>query len=119
MAIIYVEDDELTRLTIAQRLRRRGLDVVDVESGEQAIEFAVRDCNFSGAILDVDLPGIDGVETYRRLRRLQPGLAAVVMSGALSADTRQSFLELGVPGACLLDKPCAFSRLQAALQGLL
>jgi CheY-like chemotaxis protein len=118
MTILYVEDDELTRLTIAQRLRRRGLDVIDVGSGEQALDLAPNARNLSAALLDINLPGIDGVETYRRLRQLHPTLAAVVMSASLSADARQSLLDLGVPDRCLLGKPCQFSHLQGALQGI-
>jgi len=117
MSIIYVEDDELLRQTVSRRLRRWGADVVEAESGEQAVEFA-KETGFTGALLDVELPGIDGVETYRRLRLLQPGLPAVVMSGSLSAGRRQSFLELGVPGHCLLNKPCLFAQLQGALQSV-
>ena len=118
MSLIYVEDDELLRQTVARRLRRCGVDVIEAESGEQAVEFA-KEIGFQSALLDVDLPGIDGVETYRRLRKLQPKLTAVVMSGSLSAANRQSFLELGVPGSHLLDKPCLFSQLQGVLQSVL
>jgi CheY-like chemotaxis protein len=116
MTILYVEDDELTRLTIAQRLRRRGLDVIDVASGEQALDVALNAGNLSAVLLDISLPGIDGVDTYRHLRQMYPGLAAVVMSASLSADVRQSFLDLGVLDRNLLEKPCQFSHLQGALQ---
>jgi len=119
MTIIYVEDDELMRTTVARRLRRRGLDVIEAESGEQGIELAVDTLNLRAVVLDVSLPGIDGVETYRRLKRLQPGLHAVVVSGSLFAGTRQSFLDLGVPEHCLLGKPCQLSQIEDALQSVL
>lgn len=116
MPILYVEDDPLTRATIANRLRRRGYNVVEAASGEEALELAADESpSFSLALLDVDLPGINGLETYRQLRARDPSLPAVVCSASLPLGVRAPFLELGVPDACLLDKPCGFSKLLTAL----
>lgn len=118
MAILYVEDDALTRQTIAGRLRRRGFAVVEAPSDEEALDAAERSSNPTAGLLDVDLPGINGLETYRRLRALRPGLPAVVCSAWLPLGTRQPFRDLGVPEHCLLAKPCPFSELLAALQNV-
>jgi CheY-like chemotaxis protein len=116
MSILYVEDDTLTRQTIARRLRRRGYTVVEAQSGEEALSCATGHSFFSVVLLDVDLPGINGLETYRSLREIQPGLPAVVCSGCLSVVIHQGFSELGVPGQFLLVKPCLFSELLSALR---
>ena len=92
--------------------------MVDVESGEQALKALNSSSHFTGVLLDIDLPGINGVETYRRLRKALPNLPAVVMSASLREDHRQSLLELGVPPECLLAKPCRFAELERALQNL-
>lgn len=118
MVLLVVDDDELLRQTIARRLRRCGHEVVEANSGEQAVELA-KETNFDCALLDVDLPGADGLETYRQLRQTQPGITAVVLSGLLSAANRRSFMDLGVSGNCLIDKPCPLSQLQGALQSVL
>ncbi len=116
MPILYVEDDSLTRQTIAGRLRRRGYAVVEAHSGEEALSCAAVHPSLAVALLDVDLPGMNGLETYRFLRHLRPTLPAVVCSACLSLIIRQGFLELGVPVQCLLIKPCPFSQLLAALR---
>ena len=119
MPILYVEDDALTRQTIAGRLRRRGYMVVEASSGEDALIHAARYPSIALALLDVDLPGINGLETLRRLRELHPAIPAVVCSASLPLGTRQPFLELGVPEGCLLAKPCPFSHLLSALQSVM
>jgi CheY-like chemotaxis protein len=119
MSILYIEDDDLTRETITRRLRRRGLTVVEARSGEEGLAAAAEDPHLTAVLLDVDLPGINGLETYRRLRDMRPRMALVVCSASLPLGTRQPFLDLGISDRFLLTKPCSFSDLMSALQGAL
>lgn len=114
--ILYVEDDALTRRSIRQRLIRRGFAVLHAASGEEALAAVKGGAAPRVALLDLELPGIDGVETYRRLREVYPDLAAVVCSANLTAGARRILLEMGVPEHCLLTKPCAFQDILDALQ---
>jgi CheY-like chemotaxis protein len=115
-AILYIEDDALTRQSITQRLLRRGFQVVQAASGEEALEL-VKDGPVPGTVLlDLELPGIDGLETYRRLRQLSPGLAAVVCTANLAAPARHDLLEMGIPEQCMLIKPCVFQDILDALE---
>ena len=102
MAILYVEDDALTRQAIAGRLRRRGHTIIEATSGEEALDLAsmTHPCL---ALLDIDLPGVDGVETYRKLLELFPRLAAVVCSATLTTQRRKSFQTLGIAEERLLE----------------
>lgn len=115
MAILYIEDDELTRSTVADRLRRRGYEVVEAASGEAALEVA-DGTPLEAVIVDLDLPGIDGMEAFCRLRKSRPELPAVVCSASMASHTRRPFLEMGVPDRCLLCKPCQFADLLSALE---
>lgn len=114
--ILYVEDDALTRQSIRQQLTRRGFAVLHAASGEEALAAVKEGPAPRIALLDVELPGIDGVETYRRLREAYPDLAAVVCSANLTAGVRRVLLEMGVPEHCLLTKPCTFRAILDALQ---
>ncbi|MBL9125469.1 MAG: response regulator [Planctomycetaceae bacterium] len=116
MAILYVEDDSLTRQTIAGRLRRRGFQIVEAASGEEALEVAGDGAQFDVALLDVDLPGINGLETLRRLRHNRPELPAVICSASLGLGLRQPFRELGVPERHQLAKPCPLADIVTALE---
>jgi CheY-like chemotaxis protein len=117
VAILYVEDDALTRQAIAGRLRRRGHTIIEATSGEEALNLAgtTHPCL---ALLDIDLPGVDGVETYRKLLEMYPRLPAVVCSATLTSQRRKSFQNLGVPEERLLAKPCPFDRILAAIDSV-
>src|SRR5260370_876369 len=115
IVILYVEDDPLTGESVRNRLTRNGLHVLAAESGERALTL-VKDLPALGAALvDLQLPGMDGVETGIRLRRLYPGLPVVVCSANLDRPNRERLLAMDIPEQCQLRKPCPFRELLGAV----
>lgn len=117
-SILYVEDDDLTRQTVGNRLRRLGYDVTAVASGEAALT-AVGEGSPALALLDLELPGIDGIETLKRLRQRLPNLPIVVCSAHLDPCLCSQLEELGVPCSCLLCKPVRFGLIADTVAGVL
>jgi two-component system, OmpR family, response regulator len=113
--ILFVEDDRLTRESIGGRLSRRGLAVVAAQSGEEALEIAAGHPNLAAALLDFELPGIDGEETLRRLRQADPQLPVVFCSAHMDSGIREKLLGMGIPAQCLLAKPCRFQQVLDAV----
>src|ERR1044071_6281778 len=66
--VLVVEDDAPLRRALRTTLRARDLDVIDASSGEEAVILAA-DQSPDLVLLDLSLPGIDGMEALRRLRR--------------------------------------------------
>jgi DNA-binding response OmpR family regulator len=81
--ILVVDDDHTVREVAVSYLRAGGYDVADVDSGEAALE-AMREDPADLVVLDLMLPGIDGLEVCRRLREL--GDVPVIMLTALGAE---------------------------------
>jgi two-component system cell cycle sensor histidine kinase/response regulator CckA len=80
--ILVVDDDDSIRESIRIGLSCADIETVGAESGEHALEVFPRTA-FDGAIVDLMMPGMDGLETIEALRALAPGLPAVLISGAL------------------------------------
>ena len=114
--VLYVEDDDLTRERISARLERKGFRVIAAPSGEAALDEHCRCAELEVALLDLELPGISGVETWRQLRERNPAIAGVICSGALTDTTRGELQELGIRSDCCLCKPCRFQELLQALR---
>ncbi|WP_245530030.1 response regulator [Anaeromyxobacter dehalogenans] len=72
--ILVVDDEKLIRWSVAERLQRGGYEVLSAESGEQALEM-VAATPPDVMLLDVRLPGIDGVQTLQRALSLHPEVA--------------------------------------------
>ena len=72
--ILLVDDEERFRTSLANRLRSRGCDVVDVDNGEDAVKQVRLDSDIEIAILDLRMPGMDGIQTLQELRAFNPAI---------------------------------------------
>ena len=82
--ILVVDDLRSMRLTLGGILEDEGHNVVTVENGYQAIE-AVRKTHFDVIFMDIKMPGINGVQTFREVKKIDPR-AAVIMMTAYSVE---------------------------------
>jgi PAS domain S-box-containing protein len=92
--IIVVDDDPVQRGVLSQILNRFGYKVGVVASGEQAVSF-VKKRPQDLLILDMEMDGIDGTETYRQILEFQPQQKAIVLSGYAMSERVQEALRLG------------------------
>lgn len=84
--ILVVEDDTSMNQVLAETLMDEGHEVKTAPTGDIALKLADHN-KFDLAISDVRLPGMDGVEVLKRMKQMQPGLKAIVITGYASADT--------------------------------
>jgi DNA-binding NtrC family response regulator len=78
--ILVVDDDAAIRSVISALLTAAGCEVITMEDGAGALKIAAHQ-SFTVAIVDVFMPGVDGLETIRRLTNLAPGMPLIVISG--------------------------------------
>jgi DNA-binding NtrC family response regulator len=93
--ILVVDDDALMLQTLQLRLQDEGYDVGLASDGYQAIE-ECRKNHFHLVICDVKMPGIDGLETLRRIKDLKPELRSIIITGFASEDAPVRAIRLGV-----------------------
>ena len=80
-SILVVDDVEEQRVIATKILRKLGYCVTTVSSGEEAVDY-LKDNSADLLILDMIMdPGIDGLETYKRIIELRPGQKALIVSG--------------------------------------
>ena len=84
--ILVVDDERNIRLMLEQMLGLAGHEVRTVETGEDALQ-QLESEDFDAALVDVRLPGIDGLEVLRRAIAARPDLAVVMMSGHGTIET--------------------------------
>ena len=77
--VLLVDDDDIVRGSIAQALMRAGHRVTQAEDGDQAASL-VDSQKFDLAICDVQMPKMDGITLFRRMKRVAPRTAVVIMT---------------------------------------
>ena len=99
---ILVVDDEVDFLeTIVNRLKKRKLFTTGVTSGEQALAL-IKEQLFDVIILDIKMPGgMDGIETLREIKRIQPLVEVILLTGHASLETSIEGMKLGAFDYCL------------------
>jgi DNA-binding response OmpR family regulator len=112
--LLLVDDEEMYLEYLSKRLINQQYDVTKCLSGEEALE-RIRDFDFDVVILDVLLPGMDGIETLREINKLRPLTEVIMLTGHASLETGIEGMKLGAFD--YLRKPCDTEELIAKING--
>ncbi len=108
--ILVIDDEKITRITLAKVLKKSGYDIVEADNGEAGIELC-RQEKPDLVLLDVIMPGIDGYETCRRIRKLYnyEALPVIMLTGLNDVDSVDSAFDAGATD--FITKPINWSLL--------
>lgn len=97
LPILVVDDNEDNRDMLSRRLTRRGYQAVVVESGEAALDYIQNHQNIGLVLLDIMMPGIDGIETLKRIRQTysRNQLPVLMVTAKAQSDDMVKAFELG------------------------
>jgi two-component system nitrogen regulation response regulator NtrX len=115
-SVLVVDDEEGIRQTLAGVLEDEGLSVETAASGEECMALFERRL-FSCVLLDVWLPGIDGIETLQRLKTTYPDTAVIMISGHGNIETAVRATRLGALD--FIEKPLQIERTVLAIRNAL
>ncbi len=116
MRVLLVEDDTRTAAFIIKGLRQQGFSVDHASEGEMGLRLAENE-EYDAAVVDIMLPGIDGLTLVQRLRAAGIDTPVLFLSAKKTVHDRIAGLQIG--GDDYLVKPFAFAELVARLQALL
>ncbi|MEM9557993.1 MAG: response regulator transcription factor [Acidobacteriota bacterium] len=115
LRVLVVEDDEATLEFVKKGLLQEGFTVDTAVDGDLGY-LAARDAGFDLIIMDIMLPGMDGLSVVQRLRRENVETPVLVLSAKAALDDRVRGLRAG--GDDYLTKPFAFAELTARIEAL-
>jgi len=113
-SLLLVEDEADVAAAVSGLLRQMGHHVDHAEHALQALSLLTQH-NYSQAVLDLDLPGIDGLTLAAMLHKQRPGLRLIALTARAEADTEQRALAAGF--AVFLRKPMSLAQLRDAIAG--
>lgn len=106
--VLIVDDEKDFADALAERMRSRNLEVDIVEDGLKAIKF-VTDKSYDAIVLDLVMPGMDGIETLKQIISIKPGLQVILLTGRGSVEKGVEAIKSGAFE--FLEKPVNFENL--------
>lgn len=111
--LLVIDDEEVIRTALARFLRARGFDVTTAESGQAALDALAQE-KFVGALCDIRMPGMTGLELVPKLLAGDADLAIIMLTAVNDAPTATEALGLGAMDYMM--KPVELADLAAALE---
>ena len=105
IAKVLLVDDEVAFIeTMKKRLEKRKLEIIAAYSGQEALNQLASHSSMEVVILDVKMPGMDGIETLRRIKAEFPLVEVIMLTGHATIETGIEGMKLGAFD--YLMKPC-------------
>ena len=112
--ILLVDDEKEFVETLAERLRTRGFHVTEAFSGDEALE-KLKEFNFDITILDVQMPGMSGIEALGEIKKLKPLTEVLMLTGHGTIESAIEGMKMGAYDFLL--KPCKMDLLLEKING--
>lgn len=116
MRLLFIEDDLKIAAFVRKGLEQAGFVVEHAADGKTGLQMAL-DASFDAAVVDIMLPGLDGLALIEALRNRRVRTPVIILSAKRSVDERVRGLQAG--GDDYLTKPFAFSELLARIHALM
>jgi len=110
--ILIVDDEEITRVLFKETLEDLGHGVIAAETGSEGLEL-VKQRDFDLAFLDLKMPGMDGTELFRQIKRIKPKLPVTIITGYPDSEMMAQALAHGPFG--VMNKPFGESEIISAV----
>jgi two-component system, OmpR family, response regulator len=111
--VLLVDDEEEFVTVLAERLRVRGLRADTAATGLTAVVKA-EETRYDAIVLDMAMPGMDGIETLERLLELNPDLQVILLTGRATVEQAAAAIKLGALD--LLEKPADIDALLTKIE---
>jgi DNA-binding NtrC family response regulator len=112
--ILLVDDETVFTENMSRLLINRGFNVTAVERGEDAVQLIEKE-KYDVVVLDLKMPGINGIDTLKEIKKLDTFTEVLILTGHGSIDTAMESLKLGAYD--YLIKPCGIDELVMKLEG--
>ncbi len=92
--ILLVDDEETMLKYLSRFLINRGFDISTATNGREALE-KIKQQDFIAVLLDVLMPGMDGIETLREMKKIKPMMEVIMLTGYASVQVAIKGMKLG------------------------
>ncbi len=111
--VLLIDDEVEFTKTLSERMESRGLKVDSAKSGEEALR-KISEVSYDAIFLDLSMPGMDGIETLKKMLEKNPNLQVVLLTGHGTIDKSVEAVKLGAKD--FLEKPADINKLMEKIK---
>ncbi len=111
--VLFIDDDVTFSKVMRKELSRMGYSVVCAGKGETAIE-ELKKRNFDVIVLDIKMPGIGGLKTLKRIKKMEPEVEVIMLTGQATIESAVESMKIGAYD--YITKPCRLNELDILLK---
>lgn len=93
-AVLFVDDEVDFLDTLIKRMKKRGVNVAGVKSGEEALQWLAGNTT-DVVVLDVRMPGMDGIEVLQEIKKSNPLVEIIMLTGHANLEVAREGMQLG------------------------
>ncbi|NQT71306.1 MAG: response regulator [Chloroflexi bacterium] len=113
-SILVVDDEKVVRDIIYRYLTKKGYDVLTTRNGQEALLLGSRG-TFDIIILDINMPGMNGLEVLHQLKTKYPKAVVIMLTGVADPESVIESAAMGMGATAFLSKPCELTKLQRVI----
>ena len=113
--VLVVDDEQSVRDVIYRYLTKRGYDVLTTRNGREALLLGAHG-NFDVILLDIHMPGMNGLEVLHQLKQKYPECTVIMLTGVADPESSIESAALGMGAAIFLKKPCTLVEVERAIE---
>ena len=112
--VLVVDDEKVVRDIIYRYLTKKGYDVLTTRNGHEALLLGSRG-SFDIIILDINMPGMNGLEVLHQLKTKYPEAVVIMLTGVADPESVIQSAAMGMGATAFLNKPCELTELQRVI----
>jgi len=112
--VLIVDDDLISCELFKELLKGLGIKCLEVNNGHDALKVVKENANIKLVLMDIKMPGLDGIETMRRIKKIRTDLPVIAQTAYISEGITSSYKKVGFND--YLEKPIDFYIFQEVIQ---
>jgi len=112
--VLVVEDNRMAYMLVSAMLKEVKVDLIHADDGNKAVEFCKSNPDLDLVLMDMHLPGINGLQATREIKKIRPGLPVIAATASIYDEDKEACIKAGCDA--FISKPLHYRKMLELMQ---